>query len=252
MGAKLKISAVSYLNTKPFLAGMEQSGFLDRVELSLDIPSVCATKLLEGSVDIGLVPVAVIPLMKEHHIITDYCIGAVQPVRSVLLYSQVPLSQIKTILLDNQSRTSVALVKILAKELWKIDPDYTLATDGYETRIGDHTAGVVIGDRTFALNNRFKYHYDLAEGWQTLTGLPFVFACWVSNKPVDAETEQLFNEALSLGVRLAPGLAKTYENKFPEGSNLKEYLTESLSYNLDALKRQGLSRFLAYLSNGAR
>jgi chorismate dehydratase len=245
---KLKISAVSYLNTKPFLAGMEQSGFVDRVELSLDIPSVCATKLLEGKVDVGLVPVAVIPLMKEYHIITDFCIGAVQPVRSVLLYSQVPLSEIKTILLDNQSRTSIALVKILAKELWKIDPDYTLAMDGYENQIRDQTAGVVIGDRTFTLNNRFKYQYDLAAGWQTLTGLPFVFACWVSNKPVDAEMEKDFNDALRMGVDLAPEVAKNFERKFPAGSDLREYLTESLSYNLDDRKRQGLKRFLDYLS----
>ncbi len=245
---KLRISAVSYLNTKPFLEGMGQSGFLEKVDLSLDIPSLCASKLLEGSVDIGLVPVAVIPLLKEAHIITNYCIGAEGPVRSVLLYSDVPLKEIKSVLLDNQSRTSVTLVKILCKYLWKIHPVWTLVKDGYEQDIGGDVAGVVIGDRTFGLKNKFRYAFDLAEAWKTLTGLPFVFACWVSNKPIDPETERLFNEALGLGVQRAAVVAERYENQFPAGSNIREYLTQNISFHLDEPKRQGLQRFLELLS----
>jgi chorismate dehydratase len=248
MNQKLKVSAVSYLNTRPFISGMEKSGFVNEIDLSLDIPSLCAAKLLDGRVDVGLIPVAVIPLLKESHIITDFCIGANGPVRSVLLYSQVPLEEISEILLDNQSRTSVALVKILAKELWKIDPKYTLATDGYEAQIKNSRAGVVIGDRTFALNKQFKYRYDLAEGWKMLTGLPFVFACWVSNKPLDAATERQFNEALRLGVNQAAEVAKAFRARFPEDADLEGYLTKSLSFRLDEQKRAGLAKFLAFLS----
>ena len=245
---KFKISAVSYLNTKPFLEGMEQSGFLNRVDLSLDIPSVCAKKLLDGTVDIGLVPVAIIPLLRESHIITDYCIGAVGPVKSVLLYSDVPLEEIRSVLLDNQSRTSVALVKIICKYLWKIDPQWTLVKDGYEQDIKGEVAGVVIGDRTFALRDTFKYTFDLAEAWKALTGLPFVFACWVSNTPIDAETERLFNEALRLGVGQTEAVAARYADKFPAGSDIKGYLGTSISYTLDAQKRKGLQRFLELLA----
>jgi chorismate dehydratase len=248
MMQKLKISAVSYLNTRPFISGMEKSGFVNEIDLSLDIPSLCAAKLLDGRVDIGLIPVAVIPLLKESHIITDYCIGATGPVRSVLLYSQVPLEEITEILLDNQSRTSVALVKILAKELWKISPKYTLATDGYEKQIKNSIAGVVIGDRTFALNKQFKYRYDLAEGWKTLTGLPFVFACWVSSKPLNPVVEQQFNEALRMGVEQSAAVAKAFKTQFPEDADLEGYLTKSLSFRLDEQKRAGLAKFLSLLT----
>ena len=246
--SKLKVSAVSYLNTRPFIRGMEQTGFVNEIDLSLDIPALCAAKLLDGRVDVGLVPVAVIPLLKEPHIITSFCIGADGPVRSVLLYSQVPMSEITEILLDNQSRTSVALVKILASRLWNINPKYTLASDGYEKQIRGTVAGVVIGDRTFGLNDAYKYRFDLAEGWKNLTGLPFVFACWVSNKPIDTATEARFNRALERGVSQADQVAIEYVNKFPEGSELVQYLTQSLQYRLDDRKREGLKQFLSFLT----
>ncbi len=245
---KLRISAVSYLNTRPFIEGMNLSGFTDQVDLSLDIPSVCASKLLEGSVDVGLVPVAVLPLMKEYHILTDYCIGAVGPVRSVALYSEVPLAQIKEIILDNQSRTSVALVKILCEKLWKITPKYTLGTDGYETLIQGETAAVVIGDRTFALNSRYPFIYDLAEAWIALTGLPFVFACWVSNKPIGAETENLFNQALSRGLEEIDRISVAFAGRFPANADLSGYMHRNLSYSLDEAKRKGLKMFLDFLA----
>ncbi len=229
------------------MEGINRSGFSKTIDLQLDIPAVCAAKLLDGRVDIGLVPVAVIPLMKEYHILTDYCIGAEGPVRSVCLYSQVPLHQIQHILLDNQSRTSVALVKILCQKLWKISPAYTLASDGYETQIKEFVAGVVIGDRTFALTNKYAYCYDLAEAWKTLTGLPFVFACWVSNKEVGPAFVAAFNEALRLGISLAPEVAAKNRDQFPPGADLEHYLTRNIRYNLDELKREGLRQFLELL-----
>src|SRR5690349_16409009 len=114
----LRISAVSYLNAKPFVYGIEQSGFLKNYSLSLDVPSLCAEKLRNGQVDIGLSPVAIIPELKEHFIIPDFCIGANGPVHTVMLYSEVPLQHIKTIQLDYQSKTSCLLVQVLAKHWW--------------------------------------------------------------------------------------------------------------------------------------
>jgi chorismate dehydratase len=244
---KLKISVVSYLNSRPFIEGILLSPFQEQIELSLDIPALCAAKLLDGRVDVGLVPVAVIPLLKEYHIITDYCIGSDGAVRSVCLYSDVPLKEIRTIILDNQSRSSVALVKILCEKLWKISPDYTLAKDGYESEIGKSVAGVVIGDRTFALKNRFAYTYDLSEAWKTLTGLPFVFACWVSNKQIDPETIAVFNKALGLGLSEISRVVTSYKDVFPADADLDEYLRKNISYNLDERKRKGLKQFLELL-----
>ena len=108
---KVKISVVSYLNSKPFIYGLKHSELINNVELSLDIPSDCARKLLNGEVDLGLIPIAVIPKLKEHYIISDYCIGAEGKVTSVMMYSEVPLQEISTILLDYQSRTSVTLAR---------------------------------------------------------------------------------------------------------------------------------------------
>ena len=112
----VKISVVSYLNSKPFIYGIEHSGLLKNFILEEDMPAVCAQKLIAGNTDIGLVPVAILPLLKDHYFVSDYCIGATQSVTSVMMFSRVPLENIKTITLDYQSRTSVALVKILAEK----------------------------------------------------------------------------------------------------------------------------------------
>jgi len=118
----IKVSCVRYLNSQPFIYGLKNNPVINEIDLSLDIPSVCAEKLLNGNVDIGLVPIAVIPELKESHIISDYCIGADGKVETVLLLSDVPLEKIETVLLDYQSRTSVLLVKMLAGKFWKISP----------------------------------------------------------------------------------------------------------------------------------
>ena len=119
-----RISCVSYLNSLPFIYGLKRSGFLEKTNtlLSLDTPSVCAVKMLNGVVDAGLLPVALLPQVSDCNIISDWCIGARGPVGSVMLFSDVPLEKIKQITLDYQSRTSARLIRVLANELWKINP----------------------------------------------------------------------------------------------------------------------------------
>ena len=114
----LKVSAVSYLNSVPFIYGLKQSELIHNIDLQLDYPSICADKLINGNVNLALVPVAVIPKLKDSYIISDYCIGAVGAVDTVCLYSDVPITEIKSIGLDYQSLTSVALLKVLLKEYW--------------------------------------------------------------------------------------------------------------------------------------
>lgn len=245
---KIKISVVSYLNSKPFVYGLQHSKILNEIDLQLDIPSACAQKLLDGKVDIGLIPVAVIPKLKEHYIISDYCIGAVGKVASVILYSNVPLKEIKKVLLDYQSRTSVTLVKVLAKNFWQIDPEWVPATTDYESNVSGTTAAVIIGDRTFGLGNRYAYSYDLAEEWQKFTQLPFVFACWVSTKKLTEQFLKDFNQALKLGLDNRPLLIKELEVGGKYQTNIDEYLNKSLSYEYDAAKKQALTLFLNYVT----
>ena len=197
---KVKVSIVSYLNSKPFLFGIDNQVLKDQVLLSLDIPSVCSKKLVNDVVDLGLVPIAVLPELKEYYIVSDYCIGSFGKVGSVMLYSEVPLKKINTILLDYQSQTSVSLVKVLAKFFWKIDPVWASTEVDYESKIKSDTAAVIIGDRTFGLASQYPYSYDLSEEWEKYTQLPFVFACWVANKQLPEQFLEQFNNALKFGL----------------------------------------------------
>ena len=151
----IRISAVSYLNTKPFIYGILRSELSDAVELSLDIPSVCAQKLKEGRADIVLSPVAIIPELEEAYIVSDYCIGAKGKVKTVCIYAEKPIEEVRNIYLDFHSRTSVALTQMLCREFWKIEPSFLPSTDGFEYTIGGDTAGLVIGDRTIGLEQRY-------------------------------------------------------------------------------------------------
>ncbi|KAA2238526.1 menaquinone biosynthesis protein [Chitinophaga agrisoli] len=244
MERKVKVAAVSYLNTKPLLYGFKNHPVMKMTELTMDYPSVIARQLIEGSVDVALVPVAVIPKMQESHIISDFCIGAEGPVASVCLFSQVPLQEIKRIYLDYQSRTSVALLKLLVRDFWKLDVELIETSDDYQHLIGGTDAGLVIGDRALAQRKVSAYIYDLAEAWMRFTSLPFVFAAWVSNKPLPVEFIQEFNNANSIGIHNIPAVVA--ENPYPV-FDLTAYYTQHISYPLTPAKRQGMQKFLSYL-----
>jgi len=244
---KVKVSAVSYLNTLPFIYGINHSDIKNELELVLDIPSDCAKKLLNNEVDLGLVPVAILPQLKEYHIISDYCIGANGKVDSVALYSDVPLNEIENIYLDYHSKTSVNLVQVLAKEYWKIKPNWLKAETGFENKITGTSAGVIIGDRTFNLTKEFQYKYDLAEEWFNNTGLPFVFACWVSNKKLNTEFITQFNLALKRGVENLKEVVADCQETVITKEMLYEYLNNKIDYNLDDYKLEALDKFLKYI-----
>lgn len=247
MAEPIKVSLVSYLNSKPFLYGLQHYPLKNDISISLDSPAVCAQKLLDKKVDIGLIPVAIIPQLNEYHIIGNYCIGAQGKVGSVMLYSDVPLKDIKTILLDYQSRTSVTLVKILAKQLWKIAPVWENAAENFETKIVGTTAAVIIGDRTFGLENKFAYTYDLAEEWEKLTGLPFVFACWVANKKLPDDFINEFNAALKFGIDNRPALIAELSKENNYSTDVAYYLNEQIKYDLNDERKKALSLFLEYM-----
>ena len=218
---------------------------MDRIELIEEYPSKIAAMLLNDEIDVGLVPVAIIPEMKESYIITDYCIGAETEVASVALFSDVPINQIETVLLDYQSRTSVNLAKILFKEYWKKELDLQDAKEDFRADIKGNVAGIVIGDRALEQRKISPYMYDLATNWIAFTGLPFVFAAWVANKPLGEEFEDAFNLANGYGIKHIDEVVA--EQHFPS-YDLKKYYTENISYQLTDNKRKGLALFLEKLS----
>jgi len=244
---KIKVTAVSYLNTKPLLYGLLHHPVFEKIELQTDIPSVCADRLINDEVDLALIPVAAIPMLKHPQIISDYCIGTQGEVKTVCIYAEQPLETLTTLYLDHHSRTSVQLTRLLLEQYWQIQPQLLPAAEGYIDRIQGATGGLVIGDRTIGLEKRFAYTYDLGEAWAKHTGgLPFVFAAWVSNKALPTTFIREFNEALKYGLYHIPKLM--YLLPVPgQDFSLEEYFTRYIQYELDQPKRLALRRFLHYL-----
>ena len=246
MNNRWRIGAVSYLNTRPLLFGLEHSDLMDSIELVKDYPAKIAQDLIDGKIDMGLVPVAITPFLKEAHFVSNFCIGAEGPVASVCIFSEVPMEQIEKVYLDYQSRTSVQLARILLAQYWKKDVEFIIAHEGFIDQIKGTTAGVIIGDRALAAQTKFAYVYDLAESWIQHTGLPFVFATWIANKPISAEFMEAFDAANAIGLQNLDQVIAS----IPPGEivyDLHTYYTKNISYDLTPKKREGLALFLKSL-----
>lgn len=242
-GEKVKIAAVSYYNTKPFLEGLEESDLRDEIEMTLDFPARCADLLLTGKVDMGLVPVAVLLQIPGLKIIADYCIGSIGEVKTVCLLGECPVQEMETIYLDYQSRTSVLLLQVLLKNHWGVTPRLIAAKPGYEKQIGGTTGGLVIGDRAIELAPKFTYCYDMGSSWEDYAQLPFTYAVWVSVKPTQKFFLDRFNTALAKGLQLINRLVQAESNPFLK-KFLDEYYKKNISYEFDERKKAGLQRFL--------
>lgn len=218
---------------------------VDGMELIEDYPSRIAAMLLQDEIDVGLVPVAILPKLAHYEIISDYCISADDEVASVCLFSEVPVHEIKKVLLDYQSRTSVALAKILLRDYWKIAVEFEEATADFRAHIQGTTAAIVIGDRAFEQRRQSTYIYDLAAAWKAFTGLPFVFAAWVANKPLPQSFVVQFNAANKFGV---DNIDAVLEETNYVLYDLEKYFTRNINYYLTSDKRKGLQKFLSLIS----
>ncbi len=246
---KLRISAIRYANTFPLNYGLRQSGIEEFASIEIDHPAECARKLKEGEADIGLVPVAEIANIKNATIISDYCIGTMSPVRTVLLVSDTPLDQIDTIYLDYRSRSSVALARVLALKHWKKQFNWENTNDKFSfSDIPNGSGLVIIGDQCFDLEDKYKYRMDLSSEWKDLSSLPFVFACWVSNRKLDKTFIQRFNQALKFGIEnIDKAIIKYKDFSTMPAEVLKEYLTVNIDYRLDDEKKMAMKTFIGYI-----
>jgi len=243
----LRISAVSYLNTFPFVYGINESGMLSNFNLLLDVPSKTAERLKAGDADVALIPVGALPEIGQFHYISDFCVGAVGAVKTVLLLSKVPLDRITKIHLDYDSRTSVKLVRVLASHHWHINPQWENLGEGQASAARDIESLVAIGDKTFELRHRYPYVYDLAEAWIAFSGLPFVFSAWVSRKRLPDNILQQFSGALSYGVSHKRECLDYFKDKLPANQDCFRYLEENISFAFDDSKKEGLKLFLKHL-----
>jgi len=248
---KIRLTAVNYLNTKPFMYGLFLSGLDTEIEIHKDIPAACADKLIADEVDLALIPVAAVAKLKEHYIVSNYCIGCDGAVKTVCIYSNSPLTEVKRLYLDAHSRTSAAMTKILMKDYWRNEtvayhPIYEIG----EEVIDDDTALLAIGDKTMGMEKKYRFTYDLGEAWKALTGLPFVFAAWVANKKLDPAFISRFNDALEQGLAHIPELMFILPE--PEHDfDLQKYFEENISYELDEPKKEALRLFMSKLDQNS-
>lgn len=242
---KIRISAVNYTNSKPFIYGLQHTDIINKIDLSLDVPADCAQKLIDNTVDIGLIPVAATLNLPEWYIVSDYCIGAVGAVNSVFIFSNCDIRDAKKLQLDPQSRSSNNLSRILLKHYWKKTPELIENATDYATSDDKYTAYVQIGDRTFGKTRNYPYVYDLAEAWQKLTGLPFVFAAWIANKPIPSEFIKEFNNSLKYGLDHRSRLFSELPTR-PD-FDVQDYLMHKIDFELTSEKKQALFLFLDYV-----
>ena len=184
--SRLRISAISFLNTAPLMWDFENGETADRLrqhfETSYTIPSRCAEQLKEGLADIGIIPVAAYTVIPDLVIVPDVAISAKNKVRSILLVSKVPIDKIRSVATDDSSRTSAALVEIYLRKFVGIDAGFTRQKPSLKEMLQWHDAAMLIGDPALQARTDGYFVYDLAEEWKRWTGRPFVFAFWAVRK----------------------------------------------------------------------
>jgi chorismate dehydratase len=252
---RLRISAISYLNTAPLMWDFEHGEAGSAFDTAYTLPSQCAADLQEQQADIGIVPAAAYAVIPELVILPGVAIASRRPVRSILLVSKVPLGEIQTVALDTSSLTSVALTKLLFAKWWGPAPTFSPMPHDIDRMLSICDAGLVIGDPALKIERSRYITYDLAEEWIRLTGKPFVFAFWAVRQAAlqDAASDfdlagvfqrsrdhGLLPESLrQIGKAWAPRLGLSEDQ-------VKSYLTDNIHYYLDAACLDGLRLFYDY------
>jgi chorismate dehydratase len=240
----VRLGAVSYLNTKPLVEGLERRP--DLFSVRFDVPAQCAALLHEGRIDVGLIP-AIEYLRGDYRMVPDVAIGSDGPVASVVVFSRVPTDRIATLALDISSRTSVALTRILCRSKWQISPKLTPGDTDIRAMLSRADAALVIGDPALAFDAAAAgvNTIDLGSEWYALTGLPFVYAAWCGR--AGAATPEHVAElqaARARGEAAIPAIAEREGGGEPRRVELvRRYLSDNLRYPLGDREIAGLQRF---------
>ena len=252
---RLRISAISYLNTAPLMWDFEHEDAGRQFEISYTVPSQCAAELRAGTADIGIIPAAAYTSVPDLAILPGVAIASRRAVRSILLVSKVPMERIRTVALDTSSMTSVALTKVLFARWWGEDRQFTPMAPDIETMLERHDAGLVIGDPALKIDRSRYVTYDLAEEWIRFTGKPFVFAFWAVRQAAMREASAsidlplVFQQSRDHGL-LAGSLERIAREWGPRlglsEASVKSYLTENIYYSLDSGCLEGMQLFYRY------
>ena len=252
---RLRISAISYLNTAPLMWDFEHTDIAKDFEISYTIPSGCALALQNGTADIGIIPAAAYTTIPNLLILSGIAIAAKQAVRSILLVSRVPLEKAKSVALDTSSMTSVALAKIVFAK-WLGGPrNYTPMAPDLERMLLACDAALLIGDPALQLDRSHYITLDLAEEWNRQTGKSFVFAFWavrrdaIQDEQHAAELTRIFRNSRDNGLH-PQNLAQIAREWAPKleltEQHVLDYLATNIHYELDTDCLEGLQLYYQY------
>ncbi len=265
--SRLRISAISYLNTAPLMwdfdhnaSGDTASRLAESFEIAYTVPSACADALRAGTADIGIIPAFAYATIPGLLILPDVAIAARGSVRSILLLSKVPKEEIRSVALDTSSRSSAALTQVLFRRWGVTGVKFVQADPDLRTMLSQADAALIIGDIALQASHVGYFVYDLAEEWITQTGKPFVFAFWAIRMAALDQLGEMASDGASLDLGaifrdsrdhgLAPESVANIARKWAPRIGISEavihtYLTENIHYQLDADCRAGLELFYA-------
>jgi chorismate dehydratase len=266
---KLRISAISYLNTAPLMWDFEHTApgaitgntqsstaALDRhFDISYTLPSACARALADETADIGIIPAAAYAEVRGLLVLPDVAIASRRAVRSILLVSRKPIERVRTVALDTSSMTSVALAKVLLENWLGGARIYTPMAPDLEEMLVECDAGLLIGDPALRVDRSCVHTLDLAEEWIRLTGKPFVFAFWAVREAALQEADPsldfagIFRDSRDHGLQpnSVNRIAKEWASRLGMTEmEVRAYLTENIHYQLDPECLEGLRLFYRY------
>jgi len=252
---RLRISAISYLNTAPLMWDFEHGPAGQQFDIDYTLPSACARALAAGTADIGIIPAAAYTQIPGLQILPDVAIASRQPVRSILLVSRRPMDKVRSVALDTSSMTSVALTKVIFEKWLGGGRTYTPMEPVIEKMLAQCDAGLVIGDPALQIDRAHYHTLDLAEEWIRHTGKPFVFAFWairgaaLQEAVPSLDLPAVFQNSRDHGLEPSrvSQIAREWAPRLEiSEADVQSYLTHNIHYQLDAGCLEGLRLFYRY------
>lgn len=246
MDGKVRVGAVSYLNTRPLVFGFEQGVAADRIALSYEVPSSLTDRMAEGALDVALLPAIEIARLGNLSIVPGLSLSTIGPVRSVLLVTKRPLPEIRSVALDPESRTSNALTRVLFAKVWKGDPEFVAGPREIDEALSSHDAVVRIGDKAlFDPVPSGCTAVDLGAAWTEATSLPFVYAAWAARPGVvDRNLYRDFHLSRRLGGNQIEMIGLDYTWRGRQWPSISiPYLRDTMRYRLGGPEVRGLVKF---------
>ena len=241
----LRVGAVSYLNSRPLIEGL--AGRPDRFVVRTDIPSTCAALLHDAAIDVGLIPSIEYLQRPDYQIVPGVAVASRGEVASVALFTARPIHDVRSIALDTSSRTSAALLRVLCARRFRIEPRWQAAAPELETMRRMADAALLIGDSALFADYTAAglEKIDLGIEWAAMTGLPFVWACWVGRAgAVAPDAVRALQAARDAGLAALPAIAREFAGPDDQkAAFVYSYLRDNIQYSLGPDELNGLRRF---------